>query len=149
MKGQSIQKRLLLAVLISQVLLALGLTCAGALYTRRRVMASLDESLRAHATSIAALVRFPEDGSKRLLFDQSLAPKSVDGVHSDVYRVSARALGIVENLGINCSEPKHATGNLLFGPAEKAKIFGPHGRLRFCGSILAEPCLKGLVEPPC
>jgi signal transduction histidine kinase len=94
-KGQSIQKRLLLAVVISQVLLALGLTCAGALYTRRRVMASLDESLRAHATSIAALVRFPEDGSKRLLFDQSLAPKSVDGVHSDVYRVSARALGIV------------------------------------------------------
>jgi len=49
-KGRSIQKRLLLAVVISQVLLALGLTCAGVLYTRRRVMASLDESLRATAT---------------------------------------------------------------------------------------------------
>lgn len=95
MKGQSIQKRLMLAVVISQVLLALGLTCAGVLYTRRRVMASLDESLRAHATSIAALVRFPEDGSKRLLFDQSLAPSSVDGVHSDVYRVSAGGLGVI------------------------------------------------------
>jgi signal transduction histidine kinase len=95
MKGRSIQKRLMIAVVISQLLLAAGLTCAGILYTRRRVMTSLDESLRAHATSIAALVRFPEDGSKRLTFEQSLAPGPVDGVHPDFYRVTTPPLGII------------------------------------------------------
>lgn len=93
--NRSIRKQLILAVVSSQVLLAIGLTCAGVLYTRRRVQASLDTSLQAHAMSIAALVRYPEDGSSRLLFDSVLAPGSIDGVHADLYQVSTEALGIV------------------------------------------------------
>ena len=95
MKTQSIQKRLIFAVVISQALLAIGLTCAGVLYTRRRVLASLEESLQAHAMSVAAVVRFPEDGGKRLIFDRNLVPGPVDGAHSDLYQVSTAPLGII------------------------------------------------------
>jgi signal transduction histidine kinase len=93
--SRSIHRQVMLSILVSQTLLAIGLTCAGALYTRRRVQATLDAALQAHATSIAALVRFPEDGSRTLIFDRSLAPQPIDKAQTDIYEVTVDGLGVV------------------------------------------------------
>jgi len=45
--------------------------------------------------SVAALVRFPEDGSRRLVFDESLIPHPIDGPQTDIYQVSVDDLGII------------------------------------------------------
>jgi signal transduction histidine kinase len=92
---RSIRRELILAVILSQALLAIGLTCAGVLFTRHRVQASLDTALQAHAMSVAALIRYPEDRIRQLYFESELAPGSIDGIHADIYEVSTEALGVV------------------------------------------------------
>ena len=84
---KSIKGRLILAVVLSQLVLAAGLVFTGVFYMERRLQAALDADLRARAMSIAALVRYAEDGSHNLVFEKSLVPPSLDPSHPDFYEI--------------------------------------------------------------
>jgi heavy metal sensor kinase len=94
MRG-SIQGRLILIVVLSQTLLAVGLLLAGVFDTRQRMMSSLDAAMQARAMSLAALVRYNEDASGNVYFDDSLVPSSIDPQHADLFAVWAARSGLV------------------------------------------------------
>jgi signal transduction histidine kinase len=95
MAQTSIQRRLIATVLISQALLASGVLLAGIYYTQRRLVATLDEAMQAHAMSVAALVRYEEDKSGHVYFDQSLLPPSIDPDHADLFAVWTENSGLL------------------------------------------------------
>ncbi len=83
----SIQRRLMAILVLSQSLLAAGLLAAGVFYTDKRLDAGLDAAMQGRIMSLAALVRFSEDGSGKLYFDQSLVPSPIDPRHPDLYSI--------------------------------------------------------------
>jgi signal transduction histidine kinase len=89
MKGptKSIKGHLILTVVLSQLVLAAGLVFTGVFYLRRHLQAALDADLQARAMSIAALVRYAEDGSHNLVFEKSLVPPPLDLSHPDFYEI--------------------------------------------------------------
>ena len=87
MPRPSIQRRLIVIMVLSQSLLALGLLLAGIFYTEKRLNASLDATMQGRMMSLAALVRFTEDANDKLYFDRSLLPSSIDPEHPDLYSV--------------------------------------------------------------
>src|SRR5207244_2565507 len=89
MKGltKSIKGHLILTVVLSQLVLAAGLVFTGVFYMEERLQAALDADLQARAMSIAALVRYAEDGSYNLVFEKSLVPPSPDPSHPDFYEI--------------------------------------------------------------
>ena len=93
MKGltKSIKGRLILTVVLSQLVLAAGLVFTGVFYLQRRLQTALDTDLHARAMSIAALVRYAEDGSHKLVFEKSLVPPSLDPSHPDFYEIRKNA----------------------------------------------------------
>jgi signal transduction histidine kinase len=95
MPTRSIRKRLVWTVILSQTILAAGLVVTGVFYTYRQLLASLDSDLRARAMSVAALVRYPEDNTDKLIFESSLVPPPSDSAHGDFYRISADGIGVV------------------------------------------------------
>ncbi|HZR56054.1 MAG TPA: ATP-binding protein [Terriglobales bacterium] len=95
MLRNSIQGRLIATVVISQVLLAAGLTFAGAYYTERRLFSNLDAAMQSRAMSVAALVRYSEDASGDVYFDNSLMPPSIDPARPDLFVVWADRTGLV------------------------------------------------------
>jgi len=95
MRGKSIQSRLVATVVIVQLALAVGLTVAGVSYTHRRLRATLDASMQARAMSVAALVRYTEDASGNVYFDDSLLPPPIDAAHPDFFAVWAARSGLV------------------------------------------------------
>lgn len=94
-KLNSIKSRLIATVVISQLLLAAGLVFAGAYYTERRLMVTLDAAMQARAMSVAALVRYTEDASGNVYFDDSLMPQSIDPGHPDLFAVWAERSGLL------------------------------------------------------
>ena len=95
MRRNSIQRRLVATVILSQVLLAAGLLFAGIYYTRRRLLSTLDAAMQARAMSIAALVRYTEDASGNVYFDDTLMPPSLDPAHPDAFAVWAERSGLL------------------------------------------------------
>ncbi len=95
MRQTSIQRRLIAAVLLSQLLLAAGLVLAGVLYTRRRLLTALDAGVQSRAMSVAALVRYSEDASGNVYFDNTLMPGPLDHHHPDLFAVWAERSGLV------------------------------------------------------
>ena len=91
----SIKARLIATVVISQLLLAAGLVFAGAFYTQRRLTATLDAAIQARAMSVAALVRYNEDASGNVYFDDRLMPQSIDPSHPDLFAVWAERSGLL------------------------------------------------------
>jgi hypothetical protein len=89
MRQNSIKKRLVATVVLSQALLAIGLLLAGIFYTHRRLLATLDAGMQARATSVAALVRYKEDPGGDVYFDNTLLPQSLDLSHPDLFAVWA------------------------------------------------------------
>ena len=87
MLRHSIQRRLIATLILSQALLALGLLLAGIYYTRRRLLSTLDTGIQSRATSVAALVRYAEDDSGNVYFDQRLVPQALDPGHPDLFAV--------------------------------------------------------------
>ena len=83
----SIKARLITIVVLSQVLLAVGLLFSGVFYTRQRLLSTLDAGMQARAMSVAALVRYSEDASGNVYFDDSLMPLSLDPAHPDLFAV--------------------------------------------------------------
>ena len=88
MPKTSIQRRLIAAVVISQLLLALGLAFVAVYFTRRQLREAFDSQLRGRAMTIAALVRYSEDEHPRLIFEDDLVPPPLEKQHTDLYQVT-------------------------------------------------------------
>jgi heavy metal sensor kinase len=95
MKQKSIKGRLIAIMVLSQALLAAGLLFSGIFYTRRRLLSTLDAGMQARAMSVAALVRYTEDASGDVYFDDSLVPPALDPAHPDLFAVWAERSGLV------------------------------------------------------
>ena len=95
MHRDSIQRRLIASVLLSQIILTAGLVVIGVVVTYSRLLSTLDTSMQAHATSVAVLVRYTEDASGHVYFDNSLLPESIDPNHPDQFMVWADRTGFL------------------------------------------------------
>ena len=96
MRRDSIQRRLIASVLLSQAILTVGLMVIGVIVTYWRLLLStLDVAMQAHATSVAVLVRYTEDASGHVYFDNSLLPESIDPNHPDQFMVWADRTGFL------------------------------------------------------
>ena len=95
MRQNSIRRRLIATVVLSQLLLAAGLVFAGVFYTQRRLLAALDAGVQSRALSVAALVRYTEDASGNVYFDETLMPQSLDPSHPDLFAVWAERSGLL------------------------------------------------------
>ena len=78
MAKTSIQRRLIAAIVISQLVLAVGLVDVAVFVTRAQLRRAFDVALQGRAMSIAALVRYSEDESHKLLFEHDLAPPPLE-----------------------------------------------------------------------
>jgi signal transduction histidine kinase len=87
MKRFSLKRRLVGAVVLSQVLLALALVVVASWYARYYLRSAFDVNLEGRALSVAALVYYPDDHSPGLLFDSSKLPPSSHHTHKDMYLV--------------------------------------------------------------
>lgn len=95
----SIRGRLIATVVLSQTLLAAGLLFAGVYYTHRRLLMTLDAGMQARAMSVAALVRYTEDASGNVYFDNTLMPQSLDPSHPDLFAVWTQRSGLLTRSG--------------------------------------------------
>lgn len=91
----SIKAWLVAIVVLSQALLAAGLLFSGIFYTRQRLLSTLDAGMQARAMSVAALVRYSEDASGNVYFDDSLMPSSLDPAHPDLFAIWAERSGLL------------------------------------------------------
>jgi signal transduction histidine kinase len=67
----------------------------GVFVTYWRLLSSLDTGMQAHTMSVAALVRYTEDASGNVYFDNSLLPESIDPNHPDQFMVWADRTGFL------------------------------------------------------
>jgi signal transduction histidine kinase len=65
----SLSKQIIIAVLVSQLLLAIGLTLAIVLYSRIQLLAGFDIMLEGRADSVLAVIHDSEDASQTLILD--------------------------------------------------------------------------------
>ena len=88
MRQTSIQRRLIAAVVISQLLLAIGIVSVAVYFTRRQLRNAFDAGLHGRAMSVAALVRYSEDEHPTLIFEDDLVPPPLEKQHPDLYQVT-------------------------------------------------------------
>jgi signal transduction histidine kinase len=91
----SIQRRLIATVVLFQSLLTVSLVLVGVSDTFWRLLSTLDTSMQAHSMSVAALVRYTEDATGNVYFDNTLLPSSIDPNHPDLFAVWADRSGLV------------------------------------------------------
>ena len=91
----SIQRRLIATVVLFQSLLTVSLVLVVVSDTFWRLLSTLDTSMQAHAMSVAALVRYTEDATGNVYFDDTLLPSSIDPNHPDLFAVWADRSGLV------------------------------------------------------
>jgi signal transduction histidine kinase len=89
MKSVSLRNRLIFAVVVSQILLAIGLVAVGTSFSRYYLMHAFDIYIEGRAQSIAALVYYPDDGRPGLLFNDAKVPPSPHHKHKDIFVVSS------------------------------------------------------------
>src|SRR5450759_120617 len=87
MRQTSIQRRLIVAVVISQLLLGIGIVSVAVYFTRRQLGNAFDAALHGRAMSIAALVRYSEDPHPTLIFEDDVVPPPLEKQHPDLYQV--------------------------------------------------------------
>ncbi|MCU1311500.1 MAG: hypothetical protein JWO20_2625 [Candidatus Angelobacter sp.] len=85
--NKSLTRRLIVAVVVSQLLLAAGLVIVSILFSRYYLQSAFDIYLEGRALSLAALVYYPDNGRPTLLFDASKIPPSTHVIHKDVFSV--------------------------------------------------------------
>src|SRR5437870_904090 len=95
MQPNSIQRRLIATVVLSQSLLTAGLVLTGVLYTYWRLLSTLDTSMQARALSLAALVRYNDNATGDVYFDDTMVPPSIDPARPDVFAVWANRSGLL------------------------------------------------------
>jgi signal transduction histidine kinase len=108
----SIQRRLIATVVLFQSLLTVSLVLVGVSDTFWRLLSTLDTSMQAHSMSVAALVRYTEDATGNVYFDNTLLPSPIDPNHPDLFAVWADRSGLVarsENWpnGLDIPSPDH------------------------------------------
>jgi len=91
----SIQRRVLLTIVISELVLAGALAGIAIRYTRQRLLAAFDTSLRARAMSVAALVHYADENAYGLEFARSLVPPSLEAGYPDLYVVEGSSAGVI------------------------------------------------------
>ncbi len=142
----SIKRNLVYTVVLSQLLLAVGLLLVGIVYTRKRLISALDSGLQGRAASVAALVRYNDDGSSNVYFDQTMLPPSLDPVHPDLFSVWKESSGKL--LARSTNWPV----GLEVGPAERHHWDFKVDHQRYRGlRISAVPVLdreEGQTAPP-
>jgi signal transduction histidine kinase len=78
---------LVIILVASQIVLALGLTIVAIAYTRYYLQSAFDVNLEGRALSVAALVYYPDNKDPGLRFDASKVPPSSHVIHKDIYMV--------------------------------------------------------------
>lgn len=89
MAKTSIQRRLVVTIVVAQLLLAVGLVDVAVFVTRNHLRDGFDIALHGRAMSIAALVRYGEDQPGKLVFESDLVPPPIDASEPDLYEVYA------------------------------------------------------------
>lgn len=89
MQKFSLNKNLIIAVVLSQLLLAAGLVVVGASFSRYYIRSAFDVYIEGRARSVAALVYYRDDGIPGLLFNETKAPPSPHNIHKDFYLVKS------------------------------------------------------------
>jgi signal transduction histidine kinase len=89
MKRFSLNKRLIAAVVLSQLLLAVGLVIVGTSFSHYYIRSAFDVYLEGRAQSIGALVYFPGTGKRGLQFNSSKVPPSPHDIHKDIFLVQS------------------------------------------------------------
>ncbi|HKS76183.1 MAG TPA: HAMP domain-containing sensor histidine kinase [Terriglobales bacterium] len=87
MQKFSLHKNLIVAVVLSQLLLAAGLVIVGASFSLYYIRSAFDVYLSGRARSVAALVYYRDDGIPGLLFNATKVPASPHEIHKDFYFV--------------------------------------------------------------
>ena len=67
----------------------------GVVATYWRLLATLDAGMQAQAVSVAVLVRYTDDATGNVYFDNSLLPESIDPNHPDQFKVWADRTGLL------------------------------------------------------
>jgi len=88
MATNSIARRLIVAVIVSQLLLAAGVFVVAVYFTHRQLVAAFNSALQGRAMSIAALVHYSEDEKPTLEFQQDLVPPPLEAAHQDLYKAT-------------------------------------------------------------
>jgi signal transduction histidine kinase len=91
----SIRRRLIVTVVLSQALLTVGLLLAGVFYTRKRLLSALDSRMQAHALSLTALARYTEDPPEKLYFDKTLVTATLDPDRDDLFAIWSDRSGLL------------------------------------------------------
>lgn len=89
MKTFSLKKRLIFAVVLSQLLLASGLVFVATSFSRHYIERAFDVYLEGRAQSIAAIVYYPDGGKPGLLFNDAKVPPSAQHGHPEVFVVKS------------------------------------------------------------
>ncbi len=89
MKRFSLNRRLIIAVVASQVLLAAGLILVGTSLSRHYVRSAFDVYLQGRGESLAALVYYRDDGIPGLLFNDAKIPASPHHIHKDIFVIKS------------------------------------------------------------
>lgn len=84
---KSLQAQLVGTVLLAELLLAGGLLAVGRRAVFQQLRSGSNAALSGRALSVAALVRYPEDQSTKLLFDKGLVPQPLDSRFADAWEV--------------------------------------------------------------
>jgi signal transduction histidine kinase len=89
MAKTSIQRRLVVTIVVAQLLLAVGLVDVAVFVTRNRLRDGFDVALHGRAMSVAALVRYDDQNPQKLWFESDLVPPPIDASTPDLYEVFA------------------------------------------------------------
>jgi signal transduction histidine kinase len=100
-KSISLTKRLIAAVVGSQLLLAVALVVVASIYCFHHLQSAFDVNLEGRALSVAALVHYPDDGQTGLLFDAAKIPPAHHNIHRDIYLVKSDHGDFVKHSGEN------------------------------------------------
>jgi signal transduction histidine kinase len=83
----SIRRRLIASVFTTQLILTIALVALATYFTRGQLRAAFDAALHGRAMSVAALIRYSEEGNHVLIFDKELSPPPLDPHHPDFYQI--------------------------------------------------------------
>ncbi len=113
MAKTSIKRRLIAAVVASQLLLAAGLIWGAVYLNHRLLLRAFDTALKGRAMSIAALARYSEEPHPKLIFQSDMAPPPLEPGHPDLYeiigsdgRIIARSPNWYAGLDARYNKPK-------------------------------------------
>ena len=104
----SIRRRLIASVFATQLILTVALVALATYFTRGQLRAAFDAGLHGRAMSVAALIRYSEEGNHELIFDRELSPPSLDRHHPDFYQIvdeSGHVIGASSNWPGNLPGP--------------------------------------------